>query len=369
MSAKYTFKSILRTTILLMARIGLPTTMLHRLVYGAGACGLRLSPGAAVIAESLSVTGPATLGRGSRIYARTVAIGSNVQIGRNVMITAKEVSIGDNTMIDEDCYAAGMQMETSSLRLGKDVWIFPHCVLNTTCGLTIGDGTGIGGYSLIWSHGSWQSYVDNFPVAFAPTHIGKNVWLPWHVIVLPGVTIGDYTTLGAGAVVVKDIPANSLAVGSPAKVIKSGAEVWPPPQNAAERQAKIHDVLEHFSKWVKDGFNWRSLTILAADGRTKGQRVVSSPGQVLIGEGDSQLAIVVGFDDSKPAIAGIPLERTFYIHDKAGGFNDSVNYICLERGEFHVNHSHPLFLDFLRYATCYGILLRDSRSACSNRRL
>lgn len=54
----------------------------------------------------------------------------------------------------------------------------------------------------------------------APVKIGKNVWLGEGVIVLPGVTIGDGCVIGAHSVVNKDIPAASIAVGSPAKVVK-----------------------------------------------------------------------------------------------------------------------------------------------------
>lgn len=54
-----------------------------------------------------------------------------------------------------------------------------------------------------------------------PIVIGDNVWLGGGVIVCPGVTIGDNCVVGAGSVVTKDIPANSLAVGSPARVIRT----------------------------------------------------------------------------------------------------------------------------------------------------
>jgi maltose O-acetyltransferase len=53
-----------------------------------------------------------------------------------------------------------------------------------------------------------------------PITIGNNVWLGGNVIICPGVTIGDNTVVGAGAVVTKSLPANVLAVGNPARVIK-----------------------------------------------------------------------------------------------------------------------------------------------------
>jgi maltose O-acetyltransferase len=54
----------------------------------------------------------------------------------------------------------------------------------------------------------------------APITIGDNVWLGGGVIVLPGVRIGDNSVVGAGSVVTRDIPANVVAVGNPARVIK-----------------------------------------------------------------------------------------------------------------------------------------------------
>lgn len=57
--------------------------------------------------------------------------------------------------------------------------------------------------------------------AAEPITIGNNVWLGGGVIVCPGVTIGDDSVIGAGSVVTKDIPSGVIAVGNPAKVIRS----------------------------------------------------------------------------------------------------------------------------------------------------
>jgi maltose O-acetyltransferase len=57
-----------------------------------------------------------------------------------------------------------------------------------------------------------------------PITIGRNVWLGSAVVVCPGVTIGDDTVVGAGAVVTRDLPAGVLAVGNPARIVRSIAE-------------------------------------------------------------------------------------------------------------------------------------------------
>lgn len=64
-----------------------------------------------------------------------------------------------------------------------------------------------------------QNYVYNLPV-----HIGSNVWIGSGVQILPGVTIGDHSVIGAGSVVTNDIPANVVAFGVPCRVVREIGE-------------------------------------------------------------------------------------------------------------------------------------------------
>ena len=53
-----------------------------------------------------------------------------------------------------------------------------------------------------------------------PVIIGKNAWLGMGAVLLPGITIGDDSIVGAGSVVTKDVPPKSIVVGNPAKVLR-----------------------------------------------------------------------------------------------------------------------------------------------------
>lgn len=64
-----------------------------------------------------------------------------------------------------------------------------------------------------------QVYQYNMPV-----HIGRNCWIGAGAILLPGVTIGDNTVIGAGSIVTRDIPANVVAVGNPCRVMREIGE-------------------------------------------------------------------------------------------------------------------------------------------------
>jgi acetyltransferase-like isoleucine patch superfamily enzyme len=115
-----------------------------------------------------------------------------------------------------------------NLTLGKDVFINIGCRFQDTGGITIGDGTLIGhGNTLTTLNHSIdpQRRADMTP---APIVIGPKVWLGAAVTVLPGVTIGGGAIVGAGAVVTRDVPANAIVAGVPAKLIReTGFDAFP----------------------------------------------------------------------------------------------------------------------------------------------
>ena len=108
------------------------------------------------------------------------------------------------------------------LRVGDRTFVNFGLVALDVAGITIGDDVQIGP--------NVQLLTPVHPVepgprrekleAARPIIIGDNVWLGGGVIVCPGVTIGENTVVGAGAVVTRDLPANVLAVGNPARRIR-----------------------------------------------------------------------------------------------------------------------------------------------------
>jgi acetyltransferase-like isoleucine patch superfamily enzyme len=107
-----------------------------------------------------------------------------------------------------------------NLRIGKNVFINIGCRFQDTGGITIGDGTLIGhGSTLTTLNHSIDPHrrADMTP---APIVIGAKAWLGAGVTVVPGVTIGDGAIVGAGAVVTKDVPANAIVAGVPARLIR-----------------------------------------------------------------------------------------------------------------------------------------------------
>lgn len=93
-------------------------------------------------------------------------------------------------------------------------------------GIHIGDNTLVASRTTILSHEHVKRELKNPANPWVTdTYIGKNCFIGVGSFILPGVKIGDEVIIGAGSIVTKDIPSNSVAVGNPARIIRSGIKM------------------------------------------------------------------------------------------------------------------------------------------------
>lgn len=159
------------------------------------------------------------------ISCRHLTTGKEIFVGDRVTIyeaDAGEVHIGDRVAIHLDTViqvGAGGRVQ-----IGADTHIQPRCYLSAQKGsLTIGSHVQIASNCALYPYN--HSMVAGELMRRQPLRskggivIGDDVWLGFGVIVLDGVRIGNGAVVGAGAVVTRDVPADAIAVGTPARVV------------------------------------------------------------------------------------------------------------------------------------------------------
>ena len=108
-----------------------------------------------------------------------------------------------------------------NITVGKNVFINSGCCFQDQGGIEIGNNVLIGQQVVIATLNHDLSPEKRANMLPAPVKIGNDVWVGAHATILSGVTVGDGAVIAAGAVVTKDVPANTVVGGVPAKVIKN----------------------------------------------------------------------------------------------------------------------------------------------------
>lgn len=176
--------------------------------------------------------------------------GQKVVFGKNLTLRhAHKITLGDRVVLDDNAVVDAKGETNDGIRIGDDVYIGRHTIIYCKNGnitidsrvnissncqifssneLAIGADTMIAAFTYILSGGEYDYMNRSVPFSQqagtdsrGPTRIGTNCWLAAGVVVVDGVTIGEHGVIAAGAVVTTDIPPDSLAAGTPAKVLKT----------------------------------------------------------------------------------------------------------------------------------------------------
>lgn len=108
-----------------------------------------------------------------------------------------------------------------NIKIGKNVFINSGCRFQDQGGITIGDGSLVG-HNVVLATINHDYNPDNRGTMYLkPIVLEKNSWIGSNATVLPGVTIGENSIVAAGSVVTKDVPANTIVAGNPAKFMRN----------------------------------------------------------------------------------------------------------------------------------------------------
>jgi acetyltransferase-like isoleucine patch superfamily enzyme len=135
---------------------------------------------------------------------------------------AKLYGLPENTRIRQRAKIVSPE----NLVIGEHCWIGEGAVLDASGGLEIGEHTSIGLNTLVFTHSSWlanmtlQNHSGSDLIERKPVKIGKGCFIGGLVVIMAGVTIGDFATVQPNSVVAKDVPPRSLVAGNPARVFQ-----------------------------------------------------------------------------------------------------------------------------------------------------
>jgi maltose O-acetyltransferase len=171
--------------------------------------------------EQYNSTGPELTGErqaAQRLLGRYNATGPDDAAGRMALLRELFGAVGDGADILPRFHCD----YGYNIRLGRNCFINYNCVFLDCAAIEIGDD--------LQMAPAVQLYTATHPLDAAlrkaglelayPIRIGNGVWIGGGAIILPGVTIGDGAVIGAGSVVRSDVPAETLVVGNPARIIR-----------------------------------------------------------------------------------------------------------------------------------------------------
>ncbi len=127
--------------------------------------------------------------------------------------------LGDNLGENSQIIAPFSGAAFDHIKIGNNVYINSNSLLMARGGITIDDDVMVAANVQFLSNN--HDEYDRQVLTCKPIHVKKGVWIGAGASILPGVTVGEYAIVGAGAIVTKDVPDYSVVVGVPAKVVKT----------------------------------------------------------------------------------------------------------------------------------------------------
>jgi len=214
--------------------------------------GVKIGFGTVILANDIEIGDGTTISMFTSITCEKLKVGKRTNIRPLVLIDAQEVSIGNDAIISEVTLIRTMiPSKQSKIILHDRVHIFPFTVIDPTRNVEIGEESCVGHGSFIYTHSSYKSKLDGYPVEFGEVNIGKGVWLSSGIFINQLVTIGDEAVIGTGTLVSRDIPPGVVVMGSPAKLIKS-KEQFVEIYTEQEKFLMLVDVIDEFCQYLLD---------------------------------------------------------------------------------------------------------------------
>jgi acetyltransferase-like isoleucine patch superfamily enzyme len=159
----------------------------------------------------------------ARYYLRRCThVGRYVQVmGRPLVVNRGKIIIGDRVWIDSTAVRCELvtQLPEAVLEIGDRTTINYGTSISAHMCVKIGADCRIGPYTNIIDNNFHDILNRSATPPSRPVLIGTNVWIAGRAVIIPGVTIGDDSVIGVGAVVMEDVPERSVVMGNPAKVL------------------------------------------------------------------------------------------------------------------------------------------------------
>ncbi|MBT3422847.1 hypothetical protein HN680_02655 [Candidatus Peregrinibacteria bacterium] len=183
-----------------------------------------------------------------RTNPKNIVVGDGVVIGDGVVFDKlKSIEIKDYVKIHDKVHVENGTDGDATFSISNNSWIGGETILNCERNVTIETNVGIGCRSQLWTHGYFPSTADGYPSKFGSVTIKKGAWLPPSCIILPDVVIGEYSIIGTGSVVTKNIPDRVFATGIPC-LVKAEENAY---RKTVTPREKIKLVLEGCAKNIQ----------------------------------------------------------------------------------------------------------------------